>query len=754
MISGKLRQQTGKLILWGIAVIALLFPCLSFAQARDTAKTDLIQILKSQYGEFTQSDSSAVHKLIGDVKLLHGSDTLYCDSAFLYKNRNSVEAFGNVEIAQADGTKAFADYMRYTGYNRTVYMKGSVTLVSEKDQLWSEQLDYNLNTKTGKYYNGGTLQSDLTLLTSRTGTYNVKTRDARFQGNVYVEDPDYKTYSADLGYNTETKIAVFFAPSVVTNDKSILNTSNGWYDTKSRIAHFVDRSSMQNEAQYIEADTIDYDRNTGFGKAKGRVISIDTAQKATLYCGYAQYNEINGKLLAVEWPVMKIISGNDSLFIKADTFFSEPVANLRLNDTLTAEDSLQLTLDALRAAAARGELSDSTQLDSVRLVIDSLRNISDTSGAAPMVSDDTMGSSYLIMDDSTGTIPPDTADSAADKLSLADSLIKPFVPDTAIDLSAYQRKDSLQQPVARDSDSLLASPNNGRDSTTWHAARDTLHAVDTANDPDNEFPRSEQAQMPADTSKPRYFIGYHNVVIFSDSMQGKCDSLSYMQSDSLMRMFYNPVLWSRDGQILGDTIYAKMDSSKVKWMYVPRNGIMISQSGPVKADMFDQLQGNKLWAYFTNNKIDSMIAMPNAASIYFLKDDSDAYIGASEAQSEKIEIHFDTTATGQRMRRIYYRKDVTQTMTPMQDVTPSTLRLSRFSWREAQRPRSLEEFLRNTTPQHETELTEDPECKDEEVRKDSEPEVPSFSELLKKDHTNKRRDGDTGKAAEPLDKTE
>jgi len=737
MTAGKRQQRTRKIILWSIAAIAMLLPCLSFAQVpADTAKKDLIQILKSQYGEFTQTDSNSVHKLVGDVKLLHGSDTLYCDSAFLYKNKNSVEAFGNVEIVQADGTMAFADYMRYTGYNRTVYMKGGVTLVSAKDQLWSEQLDYNLNTRIGKYYNGGTLQSDLTLLTSRTGTYNVKTRDARFIGNVYVEDPEYKIYSDDLGYNTDTKIALFFARSVVTNDKSVLHTSNGWYDNRNRLAHFIDRSSMQDGAQYIEADTIDYDRNTGFGKARGRVISIDTVQKATLYCGYAEYNEINGKLLAVDWPLMKIINGNDSLFIKADTFFSEPIANLHLHDTLTGEDSLLATLNALRAAAARGVLADSTQLDSIRSAIDSLSNITDTLPADTISPGDSLSTGMLIMDDSVATIPvTDTV------IALSpDSISKPFVPDTTIDLSMVQPKDSIMQVTTVDSLPPPAdtSQNNGED----------------------EFSRLQPvtAAPPDTTTKPRYFIGYHHVVIYSDSMQGKCDSLSYMQSDSLMRMFYNPVLWSRNGQILGDTIYAKMDSSKIDWMYVPRNGIMISQSGPEKAGMYDQLQGNKLWAYFTNSKIDSVVATPNAASIYYIKDESDAYVGASEAESEKIEIHFDTTATGQRMRRIYYRKNVTQTTTPMQEVTPAALRLSRFSWLEAQRPKTLGEFLRNTTPPHPTELVEDPECAEplEELKDTTGQAVPPFAELLKKEHENKRRDAAAEEAtpAEPLDKKE
>jgi lipopolysaccharide export system protein LptA len=615
----------------------------------DTMRTDFIEIIKSQYGEFLQTEQQSVHKLVGNVKLLHGSDTLYCDSAFLYKKNNSVEAFGNVEIIQADGTRAFADYMRYTGFNKTVYMKGGVTLESKKDLLWSEQIDYNLATKVGKYYNGGTLQSDLTLLTSEFGTYHVKTRDARFKGDVRVQDPDYTTFSEDLGYNTSSKVVTFYDASTVLNDKSRLNTTRGRYDSQNKIAHFDDRSSIWNESQYIEGDTLDYNGISGLAQVRGNVIALDTVQQITLYSGYTEYNEQSGKMWATIRPLLKIRNNNDSLYVKADTFFSEPIENLLKGLSLTAEDSLQKTLNALRAAAADGALIDSMQLDSLQKL----------------------------------TLPtlPDSS-SLADTATILDEQVDSFIADS-VSVSLL--------PNAR----AAAADSIG----------DIISSSDTISDTEDTVVAQEYSVnkiykgSDVDTSKPRYFIGFHHVVIYSDSMQGKCDSFSYSRADSMMRMFYNPVLWSRNGQILGDTILAKVDSSKIDWMYVPRNGIMINQSGPKAAGMFDQLQGNKMWVYFSNNQMDSMVAMPNASSIYYLQDESEAYIGVSEAKSEKIEIHFDTTASGQRIRRVYYRKDVEQTMTPMMDVKPASLKLSRFKWRENERPISLEEFLKNTAAQ-------------------------------------------------------
>lgn len=677
-----------KTTLYGsILLLSMLFTCFianaQTARNRDTVKrTNRIDILDNEFGEYIQNDSNSVHKLKGNVKLLHGSDTLYCDSAYFYTKRNSVEAFGDVVVRQADGTEAIADYMRYNGGTKVVYMRadrpnGEVQLYDGKENtLWSKEIDYNLSTKIGRYHKRGYLQTEATTLESNTGEYNMRTKDARFKGDVVVNDPEYRAISTDLGYNTDTKVARFFGPSVVSNDKSILQTSNGVYDTKSRTSHFVSRSSILNEAQYIEADTIDYDRNSGFGIAIGNVIAIDTGMKSTLYCGYARYNEINRTLLAYIKPVMKRSDGKDSLFIKADTFFSAP--DTTKFKILTAQDSLQKTAEEIKSAVTA---TDSLQLNDSTGII-----LPDTTGFVP---------------DSLSLIPtedliPDS-DSVADK-PVIDSIIDkrkeapPGVKDTAttagvgpiddlkrkMDAMVYRKKGTA-------SENDTAAIHTDRTGASQRPV-EQKRMLDSTTLTYNNTPQN-------DTSGPRYFIGYHHVLIYSDSLQGKCDSIRYSQVDSMMRMYINPVLWPRNGQIKGDIIYLKLDSSKLKEIIVPRNAIMINRSGPEKAGMFDQIQGNTIHGYLTNNKLDSMIAEPNASSIYYITEEDSSYVGASEAKSERIEIFFEKD----QINRIYYRKDVEQKTTPMVDVDPATLHLSRFIWLDKERPKTLEEFLDGIT---------------------------------------------------------
>jgi lipopolysaccharide export system protein LptA len=520
----------------------------------DTAKKVPIEILPGKtLFQFVQTDSGNVNKLIGNVNLKHGETLMYCDSAYIYPEKNNVQAFGNVNIVQPGGTNVQSDYLRYIGNTKMAYLKGNVSLTDGKNNLWAEELEYNVGTKVGVYTQGGTLQSDATTLSSNEGVYNVRSKDARFTGEVFVSDPQYNVTSVDLGYNTETKIVRFFGPSVVTNEKSVLKTSSGTWDGKNEIAHFVTRSSIETQEQYIEADNMDYNRKTGWGIAVGKVIAIDTTQHTTMYCGYARYNEITRKMLATIKPVMKQQQNKkDSLFIRADTFYSAPVPK----------------------------------------------------------------------------------------------------EDTIAKVKAPEGKKGKSKKVA-------------------------------------ETVKADQDTVAADSSQKRYFLGYHHVMIYSDSMQAVCDSISYSQADSTMRLMYSPVAWSRNSQLTGDTILLYMDSSRLKKLFIPNNALIVSQSGPEKAQMFDQIQGKTLTAYFQNNAIKEMVVWPTAEAIYYSKDDDGAYLGMNQATSERMRVRFEN----ENIDRIILEQEPKQTMTPMQQVNIVGSRLSRFQWLIERRPKSLQELF-------------------------------------------------------------
>lgn len=516
----------------------------------DTSKKVNVEILQAEYQEYIKTDTNAFNKLVGDVQLKQGDNTMYCDSAYVNLETNNVEAFGNVMITQPDGTQAISDYLRYTGNKKLAFLQGNVSLTDGKDNLWGTEVYYDMNTKIGTYEQGGTLQSDNTTLTSNSGVYNLRTKDARFTEDVHVYDPEYTIRSDDMGYNTETKITTFFGPSVVTSDSSVLTTHCGTYDSKMQAAHFPCRSSILTKEQYMEADSLYYNKTKAFAKARGDVIAIDTVQDITLYCQYADMDEYHKTTLATIRPVLKKMNGEDSLFIRADTFYMAPVVPIK---------------------------------DSIKII--------KTEGKG-------------------------------------------------------KKKKQVEIMIA-----------------------DTTAVTDTAD--------------------MRYFIGYHHVKIFSDSMQGLCDSISYSQQDSVLRMIYDPVVWSRKSQITGDTILLYTDSSKLRKLYVPDKAFVVSQSGPDKAKLYDQVQGKTLTGYFEDNTIREVIVKPNAEAIQYSKDDNDAYIGVNQASSVRMKVLFKE----QQIEYIFFEQDVKQKMTPLDKADLPNMKLSRFRWLEDKRPKSLKEIF-------------------------------------------------------------
>lgn len=625
------------------------------AQSPDSSNNMIIHILNNKILTFTKTDTGEFFRFVGDVIMQQGTDTLYCDSLYQNKTTNILEAFSHVRIAQIDGTQAVCDYLKYTSSQKLAYMRGNVSLTDGKNKLWCEELTYNLGTKTGVYNNNGTLQADSTIVTSKTGIYNVKTHEARFGGDVIVTDPQYYTRSEDMGYNTETKLTRFFARSVVTGDSSrtILQTSSGTYDSHQGVADFDTHSSVWYDGYYIEGDTIHYSKLTGYGYAYGNVIGIDTGHHSTLFCGRATYNRRKRVLWALDKPVLEQVNGKDTLYMRADTFYSAPVVMPRLKHKkrLAADTSVHPDL-MTRPGSFKGDTMGRFNAAAVTAKMDTTNKILLPNKVAEA---DTFGAH---MRDTT--------------------VIWPITPDTPTgDSDTVQNQENVAATnMKKLNTSEIVKPKNRK-----KKRKETLLPVNNIITADTSV---------ADTSAPLYFTGYHHVRIFSDSMQGLCDSIIYTQSDSTIRMIYNPILWARNSQVTGDTILMLLDSSKIKYIYVPNNAFVVSLAGPAKAGLYDQVQGKTLKGYFKNNAITHLIVQPNAEAIYYPKDDSGFFAGASQATSERMRIYFDD----QKIKTIRFEQDVHQTLTPLEKADLPTLRLSRFKWLTDKRPRNKEELFR------------------------------------------------------------
>jgi lipopolysaccharide export system protein LptA len=187
-----------------------------------------------------------------------------------------------------------------------------------------------------------------------------------------------------------------------------------------------------------------------------------------------------------------------------------------------------------------------------------------------------------------------------------------------------------------------------------------------------------------DTS--RTLKAYHRVRIFSDSLQGVCDSLAYSTSDSVFRFFQGPVLWARESQVSGDTILLFTKNRKPDRILVLEKGFSVNKT---PESFFNQLRGNTLNGYFRDGSIDYLRAKGNAESLYYLQDEDSSYFGLNYAKADAISMYF----RDKELKRVSWVNGVEGTTYPIRQVPEDKRRLRDFQWHEQRRPKSRYELF-------------------------------------------------------------
>jgi hypothetical protein len=187
-------------------------------------------------------------------------------------------------------------------------------------------------------------------------------------------------------------------------------------------------------------------------------------------------------------------------------------------------------------------------------------------------------------------------------------------------------------------------------------------------------------------STDRYFEAFRNVRVFSDSMQAVCDSMFYSFKDSVFRLYYEPVLWSNESQITGDTILLYTKNKKADRMQVFKNSFIASL---VEPEIFNQVKSTRMDAYFIDGNIDSVRARGAAECIYYIQDEDSAFTGINQSTSDLMDVYFKE----KELQRVVFRTQVKGTIWPMKDKSPSEMRLANFKWRDAERPKTKYEMF-------------------------------------------------------------
>lgn len=635
-----------------------------------------VHLIRSDVLKFEKKDSVELQILVGNAMLRQENTFFNGDSIVMNKQQNIIEVFGNIHINDADSVNVYSQYLIYYGNTRIAHLKKNVKLSDGKATLTTEALEYDLNTKTGTYLEGGKIVTSTSTLTSKEGYYYADTKDAYFTKNVRLVDPEYTMATDTLLYNVDTQIATFVSPTTINDGKSVIRTSDGYYDMNRGFANFGKRPVIEDSTQYITADNINFDKTSGEGFADGSVVYIDTAQGVTLMSEKSHFNRDTKTVLATVKPVMIIKQDNDSIFITGDTLYSGIKSDtLYVKDTSAAVDK-----DAGKFPDTSLDVNSQTdnrpQYDST--VEEEMMKDSATIISGKPVKNAAARKSRLL-NRRTSPLPKDTPSPVQADTTISEPQVR--AKNMGTDRLAVHRGDTLQQAGNRHNEAndrlstKVPAPNNG-DSLAGHipvpADRDTVKGMQV-----RDIDRIDSV---------RFFQAFHHVRIFSDSMQAVCDSMFFSGRDSIFRLHINPIVWAKESQITGDTIYLYTRNKKPDHIEVLENAFSISKSND---SFYNQLKGNTIHGFFKDGDIDHIVAKGSAESLYYLQDDDSAYTGANYAQADLINLYF----IKKELDKITWLYQVKGGFYPVNEVPEERRRFKNFRWEEARRPKTRLELF-------------------------------------------------------------
>lgn len=289
-----------------------------------------IEILNAEFLEYNQAIVANAQRLIGNVLISHNEVLMWCDSAYAYTETNRVDAFGNVHINQGDTAHLYADMIHYDGDISFARAIKNVRLVNKTTTLSSDTVDYDLISNIGYYDDNGKIVDSTNVLTSQIARYYVNEDIVYFYRDVVGYNEKYRLESDTVKYNTETGIFFIQGPTTIRDSVNTIYAEDGWYDSRTGEAQLLKNPLVYNEKQQMTGDVIDYDRNKGYGKARGMIEIIDIENNVIIKGRNAWFDEISEMAFITDSAQFIMISDGDSLFLHADTLKT-------VNDTIPDE---------------------------------------------------------------------------------------------------------------------------------------------------------------------------------------------------------------------------------------------------------------------------------------------------------------------------------------------------------------------------------------------------------------------------------
>lgn len=418
----------------------------------------------------------------------------------------------------------------------------------------------------------------------------------------------------------------------------------------------------QGDTVNLFCDSLFYNGNTNMSELRGHVRLRDNEYKlltdsmdynGNLSMGYYQA----GAVITSINEDLKLTSRKGSYFSNSKTFFFRDSVHVTHPEYELFSDTLEFRTNSATAHfhGPTKILSDSSEIHCNRGIYYTRTNyIQLWNGASMLQRGRTLEADSLIYDqekdEGQGFCHVRMYDSVEQVLFLADYFYKsPF--DTVIQLldNAHVIQFSKQ-------DTLFLSA----DTITYYT--DTL----------------------SDMSKS---IATGRVEIIRAEFMVACDSAYFNETDSIIKLHKNPVIWSDMTQLSGDSVLATYYNQEFHLLKIYEHAFIATEQDSVH---YDQIKGQYMTAYLDSGKISKVFIDLNAQTRYYLAETSKDSLGSeiktltgmNEIDCNDIMIHFKNS----EISKVSFNVQPAGSYTPIEEIPDNDLFLKGFVWQIHRKP--------------------------------------------------------------------
>lgn len=520
-------------------------------------------------------------------------------------------------------------------------------------------------------HNVAMLQNDTIRLFADSLVYNADSLLAYLYGDIIMENGSKRLYTSKLSYHLGTKTARYNENALLEQDSSQVLSQRGTYFVEDKLVIFKDDVTVTGKDFLLTADSLGFETDTQAARflAPTRIVRdtveiyaekgwFDLDDKKGDFIQNAQYR--SGKSYALADTIfydgamdkvrLSSCNGLSRYVSESDSAIAKVITYDKKNELYELQDSVYYKSKENEVTGSYVEYNKKTE-------------VFKTKGRAT-VSDPPM------------LITADTLDyTKLSKRGIANGQV--IWRDTAANTTIYadhvRYRGQENYMLAYNTSDVRPYFTTEIDTGLMHMRADTFKSIRILKTIDS-----------IQTDTIDLFTGFNDVRVYKEDLQLVCDSLTYNTTDSVFTFYNNPILWSDTTQITGDTMLLFMKNKVMDKLLIRENGTILSSGDLV---YFDQVQGRTIDANFEKGRMKKMRVDGDAQVIYYLKDDTNSYIGVNQSRSSFITFRMEDN----KMTDIFFYIDVKSKVLPM-TTNHESLKIKNFVWKTEERPKSKDDL--------------------------------------------------------------